>query len=56
MGNNKLCFLSLAILAFLVGFLMTSWDGSRRLINEMEWVLRELPEVKSVEYLETLKS
>jgi len=38
-----------------MGFLITYWDSSQPLTNEIGWVLKELPEVKSVEYLETLK-
>ena len=55
MENNKIHLLSLAIFTFLMGFLMAHWDGLQPLTNEIGWVLKELPEVKSVEYLEALK-
>ena len=55
MENNKIYLLSLAIFGLLMGFLITYWDSSQPLANEIGWVLKELPEVKSVEYLETLK-
>ena len=55
MRNNKIYLLSLAIFTFLMGFLITYWDSSQPLTNEIGWILKELPEVKSVEYLETLK-
>ena len=55
MGNKKIHLLSLAIFTFTVGFLINHLDGSQALIKELRWVLQELPEVKSVEYLETLK-
>ena len=55
MRNNKIYLLSFAIFTFLMGFLITYWDSSQPLTNEIGWVLKELPEVKSVEYLETLK-
>jgi hypothetical protein len=47
--------LGLAILAFLMGSLLTNWDGSYPVTREMEWILKQLPDVKAVEYLETLK-
>ena len=55
MENNKIYLLSLAIFGLLMGFLITYWDSSQPLANEIGWVLKELPEVKSLEYLETLK-
>ena len=55
MGNNKIYLLSLVIFTFLMGLLIAHWDGSQSLANEIAWVLKELPEVKSVEYLEALK-
>ena len=55
MRNNKIYLLSLAIFTLLIGFLITRWDGAQSLTKEMTWVLKELPEVKSVEYMETLK-
>ena len=55
MENRKILVLSLAIFTFLMGFLIAQWDGAQSLTKEMVWVLKELPEVKSVEYIETLK-
>jgi len=55
MSNYKTYLLGLAILVFLMGFLLNHWDGSHPVTKEMEWVLKQLPDVKSVEYLETLK-
>jgi len=39
-----------------MGFLITHWDSSYSLTKELGWVLKELPEVKSVEYLEALRA
>lgn len=55
MGNKKIYFLSLAIFTYAMGFLINHLDDSQALIKELRWVLQELPEVKSIEYLETLK-
>jgi hypothetical protein len=55
MSNHKTYLLGLAILVFLMGFLLTHWDDSSPVTRDMEWVLKQLPDVKAVEYLETLK-
>ncbi len=55
MNNQKTYLLGLAALVFLMGFLLTHWDGSHPVTNEMLWVLKQLPDVKTVEYLEALK-
>jgi len=55
MSSYKTYLLGLAILAFLMGFLLNHWDESHAVTKEMEWVLKQLPDVKSVEYLETLR-
>jgi hypothetical protein len=56
MSNYKTYLLGLAIMAFLMAFLLTHWDGSYPVTREMEWVLKQLPDVKSVEFLESLKN
>jgi hypothetical protein len=55
MSNHKTYLLGLAIVVFLMAFLLSHWDGAHPVTKEMEWVLKQLPDVKSVEYLETLK-
>jgi len=55
MSNHKAYLIGLLILVFLMGFFLTHWDGSHPVTKEMEWVLKQLPDVKAVEYLETLK-
>ena len=55
MSNNKIYLLSFVLFAILIGFQIIQWDGPQSLTNEVEWVLKELPEVKSVEYLDAIK-
>jgi hypothetical protein len=55
MSNHKSYLLGFLILIFLMGFLLNLWDGSHFLKMEIEWVLKQLPDVKSIEYLEALK-
>jgi hypothetical protein len=55
MNNSKIYFLSFIIFLILIGFQIIQFDGPQSLTNEMEWVLKELPEVKSVEYLDAIK-
>jgi hypothetical protein len=55
MSHHKTYLVGLAILVFLMGFLLTHWNGSHPVTNEMEWVLKQLPDIKAVEYLETMK-
>lgn len=55
MNNQKTYLLGLAVLVFLMGFLLFHWDGSHPVTKEISWVLKQLPDVKTVEYLETLK-
>jgi len=55
MENNKIFIFSFALLTFIATAFFTFGDGSETLSKEMDWVLKQLPEVKSVEYLETLK-
>ena len=55
MNNQKTYPLGLAVLVFLMGFLLSHWDGSHPVTKEISWVLKQLPDVKTVEYLETLK-
>ena len=55
MSHHKTYLVGLAMLVFLMGFLLTHWDGSHPVTNDMEWVLKQLPDIKAVEYLETLK-
>lgn len=55
MNNQKTYLLGLAVLVFLMGFLLIHWDGSHSVTKEMVWVLKQLPDVKTVEYLDSLK-
>ena len=55
MNNQKTYLLGLAVLVFLMGFLLSHWDGSHPVTKEISWVLKQLPDVKTIEYLETLK-
>ena len=55
MENNKIFIFSFALLALIATAFFTFGDSSEPLSKEMNWVLKQLPEVKSVEYLETLK-
>lgn len=55
MNNQKTYLLGLAALVFLMGFLLTHWDGSHPVTREIVWVLKQLPEVKTVEHLDSLK-
>jgi hypothetical protein len=55
MNNQKTYLLGLAALVFLMGFLLTHWDGSHPVTREIAWVLKQLPDVKTVEYLDSLK-
>jgi hypothetical protein len=55
MNNQKTYLFSLAVLVFLMGFLLSHWDGSHPVTKEIAWVFKQLPDVKTVEYLETLK-
>jgi len=55
MSHHKTYLLGLAILVFLMGFLLNHWDGSHPVTKEIVWVLKQLPDVKTVEYLDSLK-
>lgn len=55
MINDKIYLLGIAILILLMGLLLTHFDGSHPVTKNVEWVLKQLPEVKTVEYLESLK-
>jgi hypothetical protein len=55
MENKGIYAFSFAALALLVATFITFWDDSQPFANQMGWVLKQLPEVKSVEYLEALK-
>lgn len=55
MENNKIYIFSFAALMLIVTVLIASWNGSQALTNEMGWILKQLPEVKSLEYLEALR-
>ena len=55
MNNQKTYLLGLAVLVFLMGFLLSHWDGSHPVTKEIVWVLKQLPDVKTVEYLDSLK-
>ena len=55
MNNQKTYLLGFTVLVFLMGFLLTHWDGSHPVTREISWVLKQLPDVKTVEYLDSLK-
>ena len=55
MGSKKTHLLGFAIFALAIGLLINNWDVSQAISKDIGWVFEELPEVKSVEYLDTLK-
>jgi hypothetical protein len=55
MENNKIYIFSFAVLTLIATAFITFGDSSEPLAKEMNWVLNQLPEVKSLEYLEALK-
>ena len=55
MQNNKIYLINLTMLAALIGLLISQWEVLQSLSNEMGWVLKELPEVKYMEYLGIMK-
>ncbi len=56
MGNNKIYFLSFVIFTLVISLFISLSDGAYQLINELGWVLKQLPDVKSVEYLDSIKT
>ena len=54
-SNNKNYLLGIAVFVFLMGILLSRWPGSHSAMKDMGWVLRQLPEVKAIEYLDALK-
>ena len=55
MQNNKIYLITFTMLAALIGLLISQWEVLQSLSNEMGWVLKELPEVKYMEYLGIMK-
>lgn len=55
MQNNKIYLINFTMLAALIGLLISQWEVLQSLSNEMGWVLKELPEVKYMEYLGIMK-
>jgi hypothetical protein len=55
MGHKKNYLLGFTLSAFLIHLLLIFWETVDPISNEIVWVLKQLPDVKAVEYLETLK-
>jgi hypothetical protein len=55
MGHKKNYLLGFALLAFLFHLLLLRWEMVDPISNEIAWVLKQLPDVKAVEYLDSLK-
>jgi len=55
MGIKHIRLASLATCLLAIGYFLSNWDWSQALGLDLAWVLQELPEVKSVEYLDALK-
>ena len=55
MGRKKNYLLGFTLLAFLVHLLLMRWDTVDPISRELAWVLNQLPDVKAVEYLDSLK-
>jgi len=55
MGHKKNYLLGFTLSAFLIHLLLIFWETVDPISNEIFWVLKQLPDVKAVEYLETLK-
>ena len=55
MGDKKVYLFSLAIISLVIGLFISSWDSTYQITGELGWVLKQLPEVKSVEYLDALR-
>jgi hypothetical protein len=55
MRNIKYYLITFTMLATLIGFMIDQWEGPQSLSSEMAWFLKKLPELKSLEYLETMK-
>ena len=55
MENNKIYIFSFVALMLIATVVIASWNDSQALTNEMGWILKQLPEVKSLEYLEALR-
>lgn len=54
-SNNKNYLLDIAVFVFLMGIFLSHWPGSYSAMKDMGWVLKQLPEVKAIEYLDALK-
>jgi hypothetical protein len=55
MGDKKVYIFSLVIISLVIGLFISSWDSAYQITGELGWVLKQLPEVKSVEYLDALR-
>jgi hypothetical protein len=55
MGHKKNYLLGFALLALLIHLLLIRWETVDPISNEIAWVLKQLPDVKAVEYLDSLK-
>ena len=55
MQHNKIYLIAFTMLAALIGLLLGQWEVPQSLSSEMGWVLKELPEVKYMEYLGIMK-
>ena len=55
MGDKKVYLFSLAVISLVIGLFVSSWDSAYQFTGELGWVLKQLPEVKSVEYLDALR-
>ena len=54
-GHRKNYLLGFALLTFLIHLLLIRWETVDPISNEIAWVLKQLPDVKAVEYLDSLK-
>jgi hypothetical protein len=55
MDHKKNYLLGFTLLALLIHLLPMRWETVDPISNEIAWVLKQLPDVKAVEYLDSLK-
>lgn len=55
MGHKKNYLPGFALLALLIHLLLIRWESVDPISNEIAWVLKQLPDVKALEYLDSLK-